>query len=103
MKSKSSSNNHFKRVSYNRNKVSLKSHTIIPLNGYRIENEETIRCLGYESKEIYQSLVRKKEAKAVLTYAFASEAINNISIPEVKEMAQKLIAKKLNVDLDFNL
>jgi hypothetical protein len=26
-----------------------------------------------------------------------------MSIPEVKKMAQKLIAKKLNVDLDFNL
>ena len=46
--------------------------------------------------------IRKKEAKEVLTYAFASEAINNISIPEVKKMARKLIAKKLNVDLDFN-
>jgi len=47
--------------------------------------------------------IRKNEAKAVLTYAFASEAVNNISIPEVKKMAQKLISKKLNVDLDFNL
>ena len=47
--------------------------------------------------------IAQKEAKAVLTYAFASEAINNMSIPEVKKMAQKLIAKKLNVDLDFNL
>ena len=47
--------------------------------------------------------IREKEAKAVLTYAFVAEAINNISIPEVKKMAQKLIAKKLNVDLDFNL
>ena len=47
--------------------------------------------------------IREKEAKAVLTYAFASEAVNNISIPEVKKMAQKLIAKKLNVNLDFDL
>jgi len=47
--------------------------------------------------------VREKEAKAVLTYAFASEAVNNMSIPEIKKMAQKLIAKKLNVNLDFNL
>jgi Fe-S cluster assembly protein SufD len=44
-----------------------------------------------------------KEAKAVLTYAFASEAVNNMSIPDVKKMVQKLIAEKLNVDLDFNL
>ena len=47
--------------------------------------------------------IGEKEAKAVLTYAFASEVVNNISIPEVKKMAQKLIAKKLDVTLDFNL
>ena len=45
--------------------------------------------------------IRETEANAVLTYAFASEAINNINIPKVKKMAQKLIAKKLKVDLDF--
>ncbi len=44
-----------------------------------------------------------KEAKAVLTYAFASEALENMTIPQVKEQAQKLIAQKLNVNLDFNL
>ena len=44
-----------------------------------------------------------EEAKAVLTYAFASEAIENISVEEVKLLAQKLLAKKLNVDLDFSL
>jgi len=44
-----------------------------------------------------------KEAKAVLTYAFASEAIENISVEEVKLLAQKLLAQKLNVDLDFSL
>ena len=43
------------------------------------------------------------EAKAVLTYAFASEAIDNISVSEVKRLAQKLLAKKLNVDLDFSV
>ncbi len=47
--------------------------------------------------------IKEKEAKAVLTYAFASEAINNITIPKVKKLAQKLIAKKLNVELDLNL
>ena len=44
-----------------------------------------------------------KEAKALLTYTFASEAIENISTPEVKIVAQKLLAKKLDVDLDFEL
>ena len=47
--------------------------------------------------------IREKEAKAVLTYAFASEAVNNFTIAEVKELAQKLIAEKLQVDLDLNL
>ena len=44
-----------------------------------------------------------EEAKAVLTYAFASEAIENISVEEVKLVAQKLVAQKLNVDLDFSV
>ena len=44
-----------------------------------------------------------KEAKALLTYTFASEAIENISIPEVKIVAQKLLSKKLDVDLEFKL
>ena len=47
--------------------------------------------------------IRNDEAKAVLTYAFASEVIENISIVELKILAQKLLAKTLNVDLDFSL
>ena len=47
--------------------------------------------------------IAKREAKAVLTYAFASEAVNNFTISEVKQLAQKRIAEKLDVDLDFNL
>ena len=43
------------------------------------------------------------EAKAVLTYAFASEVIENLSVPELKNLSQKLLAHKLNVDLDFSL
>ena len=43
------------------------------------------------------------EAKAVLTYAFASEVIENLSIPELKTLSQKLLSQKLNVDLDFSL
>jgi Fe-S cluster assembly protein SufD len=43
------------------------------------------------------------EAKAVLTYAFASEAINNISVEKVSLLAKKLLSKKLNVDLDFSV
>jgi Fe-S cluster assembly protein SufD len=40
------------------------------------------------------------EARAVLTFAFASDAINNLSIKTLKTLAKKLMAKKLNVDVD---
>ena len=44
-----------------------------------------------------------EEAKAILTYAFAFEAIENISAKQVKTLAKNLLAQKLNVDLDFSL
>tara|TARA_S200000501_G_scaffold374990_1_gene425858 strand:- start:659 stop:1879 length:1221 start_codon:yes stop_codon:yes gene_type:complete len=44
-----------------------------------------------------------EEAKAVLTYAFASEVIENISILELQKLAKNLLAKKLNVELDFSI
>jgi Fe-S cluster assembly protein SufD len=47
--------------------------------------------------------IATEKAKAILTYAFASEAIENISIPEVRRVAKKLLSQKLNVDLDFSL
>ena len=47
--------------------------------------------------------IRKGEAKAVLTYAFASEVIENLSIPELKNLTKQLLADKLNVALDFSL
>jgi len=47
--------------------------------------------------------IKIKEAQALLTYAFASEAINNINVEEVATLAKSLIAEKLNVNLDFSL
>ena len=44
-----------------------------------------------------------KEAKALLTYTFASEAIEKITVDQVKLLAQKLLSKKLNVELDFSV
>lgn len=45
--------------------------------------------------------IAENDAKAVLTYAFASEAINNINIPQVKASVKKRIAEKLKVDLEL--
>ncbi len=47
--------------------------------------------------------IKLKEAQALLTYAFASEAINNIDVDKVVELAKSLLAEKLNVKLDFSL
>ena len=47
--------------------------------------------------------IGKDLAKAILTYAFSSEVIQKISIPEVKDFTKQLLAKKLNVDFDFSL
>lgn len=44
-----------------------------------------------------------KEAKALLLYAFANEAIESIKIPELKVKINKIIADKLGVNLGFSI
>lgn len=45
--------------------------------------------------------IGEKEAKALLTYAFANESLANIQIDELQEAVKMMIAKKLNVDIEF--
>jgi len=47
--------------------------------------------------------IPEKEAKALLLYAFANDALQKIKIPELKTRITKLIAEKLGVDLGFDL
>ncbi|NQY07328.1 MAG: Fe-S cluster assembly protein SufD, partial [Flavobacteriaceae bacterium] len=47
--------------------------------------------------------IPKKEAKALLMYAFANTVLESVKIPEVKNRINKLIAMKLNVNLGFDL
>jgi Fe-S cluster assembly protein SufD len=47
--------------------------------------------------------IPKKEAKALLLYAFSNEAIDSIKIPALKQRIMKLIATKLGVNLGFDL
>jgi Fe-S cluster assembly protein SufD len=47
--------------------------------------------------------IPKKEAKGLLMYAFANEALENIKIPVLKQRITKLIAQKLGVNLGFEL
>ena len=47
--------------------------------------------------------IPKKEAKALLMYAFSNEVIESIKIPELKQRVTKIIAMKLGVNLGFDL
>ena len=45
--------------------------------------------------------ISKKEAQAMLLYAFANDAMENIDIEPLKVKISKLLAEKLEVDLAF--
>jgi len=47
--------------------------------------------------------IPKKEAEALLTYAFANNVLESVNIPSVKSRIKKIIANKLGVDLGFDL
>ncbi|MDT7831417.1 Fe-S cluster assembly protein SufD [Flavobacteriaceae bacterium S356] len=47
--------------------------------------------------------IPKKEARALLMYAFANTVLESVKIPEVKSRITKLIAMKLGVDIGFDL
>ncbi len=47
--------------------------------------------------------IPKKEARALLMYAFTDEVIESIKIPELKQRITKIIASKLGVRLGFEL
>jgi len=47
--------------------------------------------------------IPKKEAKALLMYAFSNAVIENIKIPELKQRITKIIATRLGVKMGFDL
>ncbi len=47
--------------------------------------------------------IGEKEARALLMYAFANNILESVKIPQLKARINKLIAKKLNVDIGFDL
>ena len=47
--------------------------------------------------------IGKKEARALLMYAFANNVLESVKIPELKARINKLIAKKIGVNLGFRL
>src|SRR5690554_4241934 len=47
--------------------------------------------------------IPKKEAKALLMYAFANTVLSTVRIPELKTRINKIIANKLSVNIGFDL
>ncbi|RLD29884.1 MAG: Fe-S cluster assembly protein SufD [Bacteroidetes bacterium] len=47
--------------------------------------------------------IPKKEAKALLMYAFANNVLESVKIPKIKQRINKLIANKLGVNIGFDL
>ena len=47
--------------------------------------------------------IPKKEAKALMTYAFANNVLASVELPILKNRINKLIAQKLGVNLGFDL
>ena len=47
--------------------------------------------------------IPKKEAQAMLMYAFANDVLNNVKIEELKKKLNLIIAEKIGVNLDIEL
>jgi Fe-S cluster assembly protein SufD len=47
--------------------------------------------------------IGKKEAQALLMYAFSNNVMESVRIPALKLRINRLIAQKLGVDLGFDL
>ena len=47
--------------------------------------------------------IPKKEAKALLMYAFTNNVLESVKIPELKQRINKIIATKLGVNIGFDL
>ena len=50
---------------------------------------------------IHFCYIIEKEAQALLLYAFANDAMQNIDIEPLKVKISKLLAEKLEVDIEF--
>lgn len=46
--------------------------------------------------------IHEKEAKALLMFAFAADVMETVTLPELKNTINKVIAKKLDVSIDFD-
>lgn len=62
----------------------------------------TVGSLSHESLFYLQTRgIGKKEASALLTYAFANTVLESVKIPALSDYVNKIIAAKLDVKVDF--
>ena len=73
-------------------------------NGRRFDIVDTIGQLDKDALFYLRARgIPKKDAKALLTYAFANNVLESVNIPELKHKVKEIIAKKLGVSLGFDL
>lgn len=85
-------------------KINTKPQLEIFADDVRCSHGCTIGQLDEDGMFYLQSRgIPRKEAKAMLMYAFSNEALDNVEIPELRKKLNGLIAAKLGVELDFEL
>ncbi len=85
-------------------KVNTKPQLEIFADDVRCSHGCTIGQLNQEALFYLRSRgIPKKEAKALMTYAFANNVLESVQIPTLKKKINKLIANKLGVNLGFDL
>ncbi len=85
-------------------KVNTKPQLEIFADDVRCSHGCTIGQLDEEALFYLRSRgIPKKEAKCMMTYAFANNVLQSVQIPTLKKRINKLIANKLGVNLGFDL
>ena len=85
-------------------KVNTKPQLEIFADDVRCSHGCTIGQLDEEALFYLRSRgIPKKEAKGLMTYAFANNVLQSVQIPTLKKRINKLIANKLVVNLGFEL
>lgn len=85
-------------------KVNTKPQLEIFADDVRCSHGCTIGQLDEEALFYLRSRgIPKKEAKGLMTYAFANNVLQSVQIPTLKKRINRLIANKLGVNLGFDL
>ena len=88
----------------NKAKVNTKPQLEIFADDVKCSHGCTIGQLDKEALFYLRSRgIPEKEAKALLTYAFANNILESVKTPNLKRRINSLIANKLGVNLGFNL